>query len=54
MYLHLVLQVMPYSTGLKTPISNFEAGENYKVNKYLIASMIFHGPQKLPYFSTLA
>lgn len=22
---------MPYSTGLKTPLSNFEAGENYQV-----------------------
>lgn len=24
-------QVMPYSTGCKTPLSNFEAGQNYKV-----------------------
>ena len=23
-------QVMPYSTGCKTPLSNFEAGENRK------------------------
>lgn len=22
---------MPYSTGCKTPLSNFEAGQNYKV-----------------------
>lgn len=25
-----VLQVMPYSTGCTTPLSNFEAGLNYK------------------------
>ena len=24
------VQVMPYSTGCKTPLSNFEAGENRK------------------------
>jgi isoleucyl-tRNA synthetase len=24
------LKVMPYSTGLLTPLSNFEAGQNYK------------------------
>ncbi|XWS67348.1 hypothetical protein CRYUN_Cryun05aG0279200 [Craigia yunnanensis] len=29
------LKVMPYSTGCKTPLSSFEAGENYKVrSKY--------------------
>ncbi|KAJ7552948.1 hypothetical protein O6H91_06G078200 [Diphasiastrum complanatum] len=27
---HLFSQVMPYSTGCKTPLSNFEAGLNYK------------------------
>ncbi|PPR85537.1 hypothetical protein GOBAR_AA35159 [Gossypium barbadense] len=28
-------KVMPYSTGCKTPVSNFEASQNYKVhNKY--------------------
>ena len=26
----LPLQVMPYSTGCSTPLSNFEAGLNYK------------------------
>ena len=26
----LLLQVMPYSTGCSTPLSNFEAGLNYK------------------------
>lgn len=26
----LCLQVMPYSTGCTTPLSNFEAGLNYK------------------------
>jgi isoleucyl-tRNA synthetase len=25
------LQVMPYSTGCKTPLSNFEAGQEYRV-----------------------
>ena len=25
-----VLQVMPYSTACSTPLSNFEAGQNYK------------------------
>ena len=25
-----LVQVMPYSTGCKTPLSNFEAGQNYK------------------------
>lgn len=25
------VQVMPYSTGCKTPLSNFEANSNYKV-----------------------
>ena len=28
--LALLLQVMPYSTGCSTPLSNFEAGLNYK------------------------
>lgn len=28
--LSMLLQVMPYSTGCKTPLSNFEAGQNYK------------------------
>lgn len=29
---------MPYSTGLKTPLSNFEANSNYKVcNGYYLA-----------------
>lgn len=28
--MHHCLQVMPYSTGLRTPLSNFEAGENRK------------------------
>ena len=28
--LSLVVQVMPYSTGCTTPLSNFEAGLNYK------------------------
>lgn len=27
----LFFQVMPYSTGCKTPLSNFEANSNYKV-----------------------
>ena len=26
----VVVQVMPYSTGCTTPLSNFEAGLNYK------------------------
>lgn len=26
----LWLQVMPYSTGLSTPLANFEANQNYK------------------------
>ncbi len=26
----LIPQVMPYSTGCATPLSNFEAGLNYK------------------------
>ncbi|RWW75925.1 hypothetical protein BHE74_00016005, partial [Ensete ventricosum] len=30
-------KVMPYSTGCKTPISNFEAGLNYKVSIPLVA-----------------
>jgi len=29
-YVYRGLKVMPYSTGCKTPLSNFEAGENYK------------------------
>ena len=24
------MQVMPYSTGLSTPLANFEANQNYK------------------------
>jgi len=32
------LQVMPYSTGCKTPLSNFEAGQNYKVMLLLLCS----------------
>ena len=27
---HARLQVMPYSTGLSTPLANFEANQNYK------------------------
>ena len=26
----MCMQVMPYSTGLSTPLANFEANQNYK------------------------
>lgn len=30
MHVYGLMQVMPYSTGCSTPLSNFEAGQNYK------------------------
>jgi isoleucyl-tRNA synthetase len=36
------LKVMPYSIGCKTPLSNFEAGENYQECKDIGAIVKFH------------
>lgn len=36
----MFLQVMPYSTGCKTPLSNFEANQNYKVTSCFFPSRI--------------
>lgn len=32
---------MPYSTGCKTPLSNFEAGQEYRVSFFLSFSLSF-------------
>lgn len=42
------LKVMPYSTGLLTPLSNFEAGQNYKeVNDPAGASLLLSADEAL-------
>lgn len=38
------LKVMPYSTGCKTPLSNFEAGENYQTVNDPCVSVAFKVP----------
>ena len=45
------LQVMPYSTGCKTPISNFEAGQEYRVcNLKLLFFHSYVGVGSLSYY----